>query len=128
MKTERRTIFSPCRKYRYTLWREWDMHNPSYCQFIGLNPSTADEVQDDPTVRRCIDFAKRWGFGALCMTNAFAWRDTDPEEMKKVPFPIAETGDSPAFPYYGNKNDYWIGSVAREASLIVAAWGKDGAH
>lgn len=51
--------FSPCRRYRYTLWREWDMLNSTYLMVIGLNPSTADETQDDPTIRRCIDFAKR---------------------------------------------------------------------
>src|SRR5690348_9819680 len=94
------TVFSQCRKYRYTLWRQWgdvrsgfamelwpaDRADKSrqYVQFIGLNPSTADETQDDPTVRRCIGFSKAWGYGALCMTNAFAWRDTDPEKMKRV--------------------------------------------
>ncbi|NBR07543.1 MAG: DUF1643 domain-containing protein, partial [Planctomycetes bacterium] len=60
---ERSTVFSNCRKYRYTLWRQWDFTNPSYAMFIGLNPSTADEVQNDPTVARCIDYSMRWGFG-----------------------------------------------------------------
>lgn len=80
--------FSEDRKYRYTLWREWDMSDDmiatmpgydrtgEYLQVIGLNPSTADESKDDPTLRRCIDFAQRFGFGALCMTNLFAWRAT----------------------------------------------------
>ena len=53
----RRTIFSECRQYRYTLWREWDLLNSNYAMFIGLNPSTADEWKDDPTIRRCIDFS-----------------------------------------------------------------------
>lgn len=123
---DRRTIFSPCRKYRYTLWREWDMMNPTYCQFIGLNPSTADEVQDDPTIRRCIDYAKRWGFGALCMTNAFAWRETDPEKMKAQSAPIGET--TPDFGSHYQVNDEWLERIARGAGIVIAAWGRDGSH
>lgn len=112
--SERKTIFSPCRQYRYTLWREWDMFNPNYVQFIGLNPSTADEVQDDPTIRRCIGFAKRWGYGAMCMTNIFAFRATDPKVMKQCPLPV------------GPENDRWLVEIARGASLTVAAWGVHG--
>lgn len=87
-----------------------------YVQFIGLNPSTADETLDDPTIRRCIGFAKSWGYGAMCMTNLFAWRDTDPSKMKLVPHPI------------GEDNDEWLSEIATNAGLIVAAWGKDGSH
>lgn len=123
----RSTIFSHCRKYRYTLWREWDLDSVTGCsddlshpyefvQFIGLNPSTADEVQDDPTIRRCIAFAKAWGYGALCMTNIFAWRDTDPEKMKKVADPI------------GPDNDKWLQEIASQAGIVIAAWGKHGSH
>lgn len=111
----RQTVFSPCRRYRYTLWREWDASLP-YCQFIGLNPSTADETNDDPTIRRCIAFAKLWGFGALCMTNIFAWRDTDPEKMKRAEDPT------------GPNNDTWLMDVARGAGVVVAAWGNHGAY
>lgn len=136
---ERRTIFSACRRYRYTLWREWgtpaDLLNPptsrsgrrpdrSYVQFIGLNPSTADEVENDPTVRRCIDFATRWGFGALCMTNAFSFRSTDPEAMKREPQPNDIVGRTTLY----CPNDEWLMRCAKEASLVVAAWGKDGRH
>lgn len=109
------TIFSPCRKYRYTLWREWDPALP-YCQFIGLNPSTADEVLNDNTVRRCIDFSRRWGFGALCMTNIFAWRDTDPAKMKVQEDPV------------GPENDRWLLEIAKGSGRVVAAWGTHGAH
>lgn len=130
---ERKTIFSPCRKYRYTLWREWataDLFEGAndgergnrlgqYVQFIGLNPSTADETNDDPTIRRCIDFAKRWGFGAICMTNAFAWRDTDPEKMKSAPLPVS---------HFERWNDIWLRKISEGAGLIVAAWGKHGRH
>ncbi|HHC7270859.1 TPA: DUF1643 domain-containing protein [Vibrio parahaemolyticus] len=59
---------SDCRTYRYELWRIWDEQKP-YAMFVGLNPSTADETEDDPTIRRCIYFAKSWGYGGLCMAN-----------------------------------------------------------
>lgn len=120
----RETVFSPCRKYRYTLWREWSMEHvegataddENYVQFIGLNPSTADETLDDPTIRRCKAFAKSWGYKAMCMTNIFAWRDTDPEQMKKQIEPV------------GIDNDRWITEIASQAHVIVAAWGKHGKH
>jgi hypothetical protein len=118
MNSDRTTTFSPCRKYRFTLWREWDKSNPSYCQFIGLNPSTADEFQDDPTVRRCINFAKSWGYGALCMTNIFAYRATDPEVMKAQTLPLTER----------EENIHWLIRIGREASIRIAAWGKHGRH
>lgn len=110
------TQFSPCRLYRYTLWREWDMANTSYLMVIGLNPSTADESKDDPTIRKCIGFAKRWGFGALCMTNLFAWRDTDPAKMKKVPNPV------------GIDNHHHVLQCAADAGMVLAAWGVHGKH
>ena len=78
----RRTTFSSCRTYRYVLWRELDAANPRYALFIGLNPSTADEVADDPTIRRCKDFARRWGYGAVCVANLFAYRATKPAKLK----------------------------------------------
>lgn len=122
----RETIFSPCRRYRYTLWREWYQQgdfltgpakaNQSYLAVIGLNPSTADETKDDPTIRRCIDFAKRWGYGGLCMLNLFAWRDTKPADMKKAAEPV------------GEDNDFHICSIARGAGLVLAAWGTNGWH
>ena len=121
----RTTIFSPCRKYRYTLWREWDEvplwaaatgKSNQYVQFIGLNPSTADETLDDPTIRRCIGFSKAWGYGALCMTNLFAWRDTDPQAMRRVADPT------------GMQNNTELLNCAKGAALIIAAWGKHGRH
>jgi len=113
---QRQTILSPCRTYRYVLWREWDLINPAYAMFIGLNPSTADEVEDDPTIRRCVDYAKRWGYGALCMTNLFAYRETDRELMKRHPSPV------------GKDNDRWLVETAKDASVVVAAWGTHGVH
>lgn len=107
--------FSPCRKYRYTLWRNW-IGGAGYAMFIGLNPSTADETNDDPTVRRCINFSKEWGFSALCMTNIFGFRATDPNVMKAEADPV------------GEENDKFLLDIARNASVIVAAWGVHGAH
>lgn len=122
--TERRTVFSPCRRYRYTLWREFreqaslfdSTPKVGYVQFIGLNPSTADETNNDPTVTRCINFTKAWGYPAYCMTNIFAWRDTDPSAMKLSPDPV------------GPENNHWLLKIASTASLIVAAWGNHGTH
>lgn len=111
----RETIFSADRTYRYTLWREW-IGGQGYCMFIGLNPSTADETQDDPTIRRCIGYAKSWGYSALCMTNAFAFRATDPKVMLAAAYPI------------GQENDVHLLRVSQGAGVIVAAWGSHGTH
>lgn len=127
---EKVTVFSPCRAFRYTLWREFDidlltgcaddnLNSHKFVQFIGLNPSTADEVQDDPTIRRCIGFAKAWGFGALCMTNLFGFRATDPKVMKLERDPRG---------HQTLENEKWIFNVARDAGMTVAAWGTDGKH
>lgn len=115
------TIFSqPDRKYRYTLWREFGTEflfdggnhmKDGFVQFIALNPSTADDVQDDNTVRRCITFSKAWGFGAYCMTNLYAWRETDSSKLFDVPDPV------------GPDNDRHLLAIAKEAGLVVAAWG-----
>ena len=128
--SDRITRFSSCRKYRYTLWREFtgqfllDGHNKmkdGFVQFIGLNPSTADETKDDPTIRRCIGFAKSWGFGSLCMTNLFAWRSTDPSALSQK--------DDHGFiiDRIGPDNNRWLKEINMEASLSVAAWGAGGA-
>lgn len=108
-------IFSPCRTYRYTLWHEWD-HGDGYCQFIGLNPSTADERTLDPTIRRCVQYAKDWGYRALCMTNLFAYRATQPSDMKAAADPV------------GADNDHHLTTIAREAGIVIAAWGTHGTH
>lgn len=109
-------VFSPCRKYRYELWRHWQQPEPSYVMFIGLNPSTADETTDDPTIRRCIQFAKDWGYASLCMTNLFAYRATQPKDMKAVDDPV------------GPENDSTLKRLAEGAGIIVAAWGTHGTH
>lgn len=105
--------FSTCRTYRYALWRTWHESEP-YTLFIGLNPSTADETEDDPTIRRCIGFAKAWGFGGLCVVNLFAYRATEPKDMMKAEDPT------------GPENDRWIKRLSADAGVIVAAWGNSG--
>jgi hypothetical protein len=110
----RAAVFSPCRKYRYSLEIIWDESKP-LAAFIGLNPSTADEVSDDPTIRRCIGFAKREGCGGLRMLNLFAYRATDPREMKAAAFPVGGDNDlrklldgiaGPIIACWGSHGDY----------------------
>ncbi|MEK9157701.1 MAG: DUF1643 domain-containing protein [Patescibacteria group bacterium] len=100
--------FSPCRKYRYVLWRIWDDSKPKV-MFIGLNPSTANETEPDPTITRVIGFAKSWGYGGVYMTNCFPYVSTNPDDLKD----------------FGNTatNDHWLYEVARMSKDIIFAWG-----
>jgi hypothetical protein len=108
-------IFSPDRIYRYVLWRRWDDQLPAM-NVIGLNPSTADETVDDPTIRRCIGFAKREGCGSMFMTNVFAYRSTNPHVLSDpYVFPSA----------VGPDNDGFIEKIAAHAQVVVAAWGAE---
>lgn len=127
VQVERKTVLSDCRQYRYTLWRDWDMDLltgcaddakdlDSYAMFIGLNPSTADETKDDPTIRKCIGFAKRWGFAGLMMTNLFAFRATEPRIMKRQQNPV------------GENNIHFLISCSSQAGIVIAAWGVNGTH
>lgn len=106
-------VISPCQQYRYSLTRQWNADLPTL-MFIGLNPSTADATNDDPTLRRCIGFAKSWGYGGVIMANLFAYRATKPTDMKAAPDPI------------GIDNDQWLLTLANQSQLIVAAWGNHG--
>ncbi|MEM1113083.1 MAG: DUF1643 domain-containing protein [Pseudomonadota bacterium] len=106
---------SRCRRYRYALWRTWDADLPRVL-FIGLNPSTADEKTDDPTLRRCMDFARRWGYGGVCTANLFAFRATEPADMLRAADPL------------GPRNDEWLRRLSAESELRVAAWGNHGGY
>jgi hypothetical protein len=108
-------LFSKCRRWRYLLWRCWDESKP-VANFLMLNPSTADELRLDPSCTRARNYAERWGFGALVVTNIFAWRSTDPVVLKVVEDPV------------GRGNDRAIVQAAREAKLVVCAWGNHGLH
>lgn len=101
--------------YRYTLSRTWDSTKPTVL-FIGLNPSIADENVDDPTVTRCINFAKDWGYGTLLMANLFAYRTTYPKEIYLIDDPI------------GKDNDYYLLECVKQSDLIVACWGNNGTY
>lgn len=99
--------------YRYLLSRKWDASKPQIT-FVMLNPSTADAYQDDPTLRKCINFAQSLDYGSLKVVNLFAYRATKPCELRKVADPI------------GLKNNYYIQLATRRASLIIVAWGIHG--
>jgi hypothetical protein len=99
-------------EYRYQLSRNWNGAG-KIVNFIMLNPSTADDRQDDATIRRCIGFAKLWGFSGLTVTNLFAMRATDPRALLEVP---PETA-------VGTANDEMIGFHAEMADAVVLAWG-----
>lgn len=121
--------FSDCEKYRYSLSISWNSDLPRI-QFIGLNPSTADEMKDDPTIRRVKGFARDWGFGSVVMTNLFAWRDTDPAAMKKQPNPVGEPGTffTPCGTEFSNRNDFYLYVSRLQSAKAIAAWGLDGGH
>ncbi|MDD7970066.1 DUF1643 domain-containing protein [Roseinatronobacter alkalisoli] len=108
-------VYSPCEAFRYLLTREWDA-SAGRALFVMLNPSTATEVQNDPTVERCERRARALGFGAFRVCNIFAFRATDPRVMRAAPDPT------------GPLNDAAIAQSALWADQIICAWGTHGAH
>lgn len=111
-------VLSNCATYRYALWRTLQRQlvplvdeEGGTVLFVMLNPSIADDVEDDPTIRRCLGFARREGFARLAVANLFAIRSTKPERIAVHPDPV------------GPLNDAWISQLAAEAELIVVAWG-----
>ena len=106
--------------HRFVLRRDWKggLHpsEAATVNFIMLNPSTADDVFDDATIRRCVGFAKRWGFYGLVVTNLYAYRATDPKELKA----LAATDLALAI---GEGNDEHLRREAEAAHSIVCAWG-----
>lgn len=105
---------SECRRYRYRLTRRWDESRPAV-MFVMLNPSTADACQDDPTISRCIGFAREWGYGELLVGNLFALRSADREALRRSDAPV------------GPDNDAALLDLAQSAALVIAAWGDKGA-
>lgn len=104
--------FSPCRTWRYQLWRRWN--GTPLIIIIGLNPSTADESYNDPTITRCMGFAQREGYGGLLMLNLFAFRATAPADLKEAQDPI------------GPENDGVILSKCQNQDRVIVAWGNHG--
>lgn len=96
--------------YRYSLWRSWQGDQPRVL-FLCLNPSTADAEVDDPTVRKMVGFAQRWGFGSMEVVNLFAWRATKPQALRNAIDPE------------GPLNDSSIADAFERASRLVLAWG-----
>lgn len=108
-------VYSDCERYRYLLTRTWDGAGAK-ALFIMLNPSTATEFQNDPTVERCERRARALGFGAFRVTNIFAYRATDPKVMRAQADPI------------GPENDKAILGSVPWATRVICAWGSHGAH
>ncbi len=109
-------ILSSCKRYRYQLERSWSVQTSrqSTVVFIGLNPSTADATDDDPTIRKCIAYAQAWQFKKLFMVNLFAWRATNPNELLEAKNPV------------GNLNDGYLDDAVLRSALVVACWGEHG--
>jgi len=115
--------FSECGLFRYTLGRAWDQTKPLVV-FVGLNPSTADETDDDPTIRRCMGFAKAWGYGQLCMVNLFSFRATKPIDMKCSHNPVGENRlEADGF---FSRNDATLEMAFGLSRMTICAWGNDG--
>lgn len=107
--------------HRLTLRREW-IGNGGIVNFVMLNPSTADDNVDDPTIRKCCGFAKRWGFRGIVVTNLFAFRATDPGDLHNI---VRRSGIRAAI---GPDNDETIASAAADSDLVVFAWGVNAAR
>jgi hypothetical protein len=123
---------SKCGRYRYRLWREWRLGTralwhvidgkwggPKSCVFAMLNPSTADGEEDDPTIRRCVGFAKRWGYDRLEVINLFAYRTANPKILL-----AAGHADNPV----GVENQEHVQAAIKNADVIICAWGCHGSH
>ena len=106
-------VFDTARQYRYMLWRQWN-ETDQMVAFVMLNPSTADAIVSDPTLRRCIGYATQWGFGGVYIVNLFAYRATDPERLS--------TADDPV----GADNNHYILNTTAAAAVTVAACGNGG--
>lgn len=111
-------VISDCGQYRYALYRAWA--SPPLCVFIMLNPSTADADLDDPTIRRCVSFAQREACGGLWVVNLFAFRATEPKDMKAASDPI------------GPDNSAALEKTLLRARMcgypVIAAWGAHGTY
>lgn len=107
--------------HRYTLRRQW-MGSGGLLNWIMLNPSTADDLFDDPTIRKCCGFAKRWGYSGIVVTNLFACRATDPAELHSL------VRDGKIDIAVGPENDAAIANAANEADIVVVAWGANAAR
>ena len=106
--------FSPDRKYRYALWRIWNEAKPK-AMVIGLNPSTADESYDDPTIRRTKQLLNKWGFGGLYMLNVFAFITPYPDQLNDCDDPVGQ-------------NQSMIHEYGKRVEEVIFAWGANATH
>ena len=106
-------LFDATGHYRYSLWRTWEPVHPTLLMIL-LNPSTADGERDDPTIRRCRQFATAWGYGGLEIVNLFAYRTPHPSCLRQAKEPI------------GGQNDAVIQGAIAHAAQVVVAWGNGG--
>lgn len=106
---DRGAELSPCGIYRYALTREWE--DGPCIAWLMFNPSTADATVDDATIRKCVGFSKRWGFGRLVVVNLYAVRSRDPKAVARTTDPV------------GPLNNYWITEALGESRQLICAWG-----
>ena len=111
MSFQKSAVLSACGKFRYRLGRRWGDGRP--LAFVMLNPSTADADLDDPTIRRCIGFARSHDFDAIDVVNLFAYRATKPADLKAAGYPV------------GDENDDHIARAASSAGAVCCAWGSN---
>lgn len=109
-------ILSHCGKYRYRLIRDLGMMGNGACCFVMLNPSTADATQDDPTIRRCMGYARLFNCARLEVVNIFAYRSTDPHALYGMSKPMA----------IGPDNDRHLIEVCKASAMVLCAWGNHG--
>lgn len=108
-------VISDCGQYRYQLTRQWG--DGEACTFIMLNPSTADADIDDATVRRCMDFCRRWSYDGLLILNLFAYRATNPSELQAVADPVGPEND-----------EHILRGLKSARGPVIAAWGAHGSY
>lgn len=108
--TGKSAVISEDRRFRYGLTRTWDADKGTV-SFILLNPSTADAEQDDATIRKCVGFAKCWGYGGIRICNLYAYRARDPKNLKAAGYPV------------GPENDSWLRGLGESSEEIIVAWG-----
>lgn len=113
---ENAAVISDCGRYRYSLTRRVNPQRHTWCVFVMLNPSTADANTDDPTIRACCDFARRWECGWLQVVNLYAWRAADPAELAALEKSVR----------VGPRNWSAVNDALRNGDIIVAAWGVHG--
>lgn len=108
-------VISPCGQYRYVVYRVCNpVEKPRLLLWVCLNPSKADASVTDPSLTRMINFAKAWGYDGICVVNLFAYRATEPADMKAARDPV------------GDDADYWICQCAGHCEFAIAGWGTNG--